>query len=207
MGQAGPRQELDQLIKERGESYASVSRLIGRNSSYVQQYIKRGSPVRLDPSDIAQLALHFEVPTSLFGGKISSGIVHRSTVTVPILLTGSQKEKTEKSRLVDEGWLRRLTERPAAVAIVPVDGDAMHPTLQEGDEVIVQRQRAQDNLKDGLYAIRGSSKVLVRRIALEPSNGRISVLTDHPSFPNWTGLSRRGVEIIGRVIWLGLSVR
>lgn len=56
-----PRQALDDLIREREETYAAVSRLLGRNSAYIQQYIKRGTPVRLDQSDIAQLALHFDV--------------------------------------------------------------------------------------------------------------------------------------------------
>ena len=51
-----PRQALDDLIREREETYAAVSRLLGRNSAYIQQYIKRGTPARLDQSDIAQLA-------------------------------------------------------------------------------------------------------------------------------------------------------
>ena len=37
-----PRQALDDLIREREETYAAVSRLLGRNSAYIQQYIKRG---------------------------------------------------------------------------------------------------------------------------------------------------------------------
>lgn len=39
-----PRQALDDLIRERDETYAAVSRLLGRNSAYIQQYIKRGTP-------------------------------------------------------------------------------------------------------------------------------------------------------------------
>jgi len=66
-----PRQALDDLIREREETYAAVSRLLDRNSAYIQQYIKRGTPARLDQSDIAQLALHFDVPAKLLGGKES----------------------------------------------------------------------------------------------------------------------------------------
>lgn len=42
-----PRALLERLIGERGEDYAGLSRLIGRNPAYVQQYIKRGTPKRL----------------------------------------------------------------------------------------------------------------------------------------------------------------
>ena len=34
-----PRRALDDLIKERGETYSSVSRLLSRNSAYIQQFI------------------------------------------------------------------------------------------------------------------------------------------------------------------------
>ena len=38
------RTALDRLIVERGENYADLSRLIGRNPAYIQQFIKRGTP-------------------------------------------------------------------------------------------------------------------------------------------------------------------
>jgi len=42
------REELDRLILKGGYGYASISRLLGRNPAYVQQFIKRGSPRKLD---------------------------------------------------------------------------------------------------------------------------------------------------------------
>src|SRR3546814_7222649 len=36
------REELDRLIQQRRLGYSSISRMIGRNSSYIQQFIKRG---------------------------------------------------------------------------------------------------------------------------------------------------------------------
>ena len=46
-----PRALLERLIRERREDYAGLSRLIGRNPAYVQQYIKRGTPRRLSEGD------------------------------------------------------------------------------------------------------------------------------------------------------------
>ena len=201
-----PRQALDDLIREREETYAAVSRLLGRNSAYIQQYIKRGTPARLDQSDIVQLALHFDVPAKLLGGKESSSTSRRSVITVPVIEAKGLETPQERSRIVDEAWLRRLCNRPAGLAILPIAGEAMQPTLQNGDEVIIQRLRSHDALQDGLYAVRGSSETFVRRIALDPTKNRISVLTDHPAYPSWNGVQRKAINVVGRVIWIGSQV-
>ena len=201
-----PRQALDDLIREREETYAAVSRLLGRNSAYIQQYIKRGTPARLDQSDIAQLALHFDVPAKLLGGKESPSTPRRSVITVPVIEAKGLEIAQERSRIVDEAWLRRLCNRPAGLAILPIAGEAMQPTLQNGDEVIIQRLRSHDALQDGLYAVRGSSETFVRRIALDPTKNRISVLTDHPAYPSWNGVQRKAINVVGKVIWIGSRV-
>jgi len=46
-----PRVVLERLIAERGENYADLSRLLKRNPAYIQQFIKRGTPRKLDEED------------------------------------------------------------------------------------------------------------------------------------------------------------
>lgn len=200
-----PRKALDGLISERGETYASISRLLGRNSAYIQQFIKRGSPARLDQSDIALLALHFDVPVEVLGGKEGPTVGQRSIIKVP-LLNGTGNDSRSQWRLVDAAWLGRLCDQPASVAILPIVGEAMEPTLCNGDEVMISRVRAQESVREGLYAIRGSSEIFVRRIAIDPTKNRLTVLTDHPAYPSWQGIQRKGVDIVGRVIWIGARV-
>ena len=55
---------LDRLIQRNGESYLSISRLLGRNAAYVQQFIKRGSPRTLDEDDRHLLAAYFSIDES-----------------------------------------------------------------------------------------------------------------------------------------------
>ena len=200
-----PREALDGLISERGETYASISRLLGRNSAYIQQFIKRGSPARLDQSDIALLALHFDVPVEMLGGKEGPTVGQRSIIKVP-LLNGTGNDSLSQWRLVDAAWLGRLCDQPASVAILPIVGEAMEPTLCNGDEVMISRVRTQESVREGLYAIRGSSEIFVRRIAIDPTKNRLTVLTDHPAYPSWQGIQRKGVDIVGRVIWIGARV-
>lgn len=200
-----PREALDGLISERGETYASISRLLGRNSAYIQQFIKRGSPARLDQSDIALLALHFDVPVEVLGGREGPTVGQRSIVKVP-LLSGTGNDSRSQWRLVDAAWLGRLCDQPASIAILPIVGEAMEPTLCNGDEVMISRVRFQESVREGLYAIRGSSEIFVRRIAIDPTKNRLTVLTDHPAYPSWQGIQRKGVDIVGRVIWIGARV-
>jgi hypothetical protein len=200
-----PREALDSLIGERGETYASISRLLGRNTAYIQQFIKRGSPARLDQSDIALLALHFDVPVEVLGGKEGPTVGQRSIVKVP-LLNGTGNDSRPQWRLVDAAWLGRLCDQPSSVAILPIVGEAMEPTLCNGDEVMISRVRFQESVREGLYAIRGSSEIFVRRIAIDPTKNRLTVLTDHPAYPSWQGIQRKGVDIVGRVIWIGARV-
>jgi len=204
MAKLDPRRALDDLIKERGESYSSVSRLLSRNPAYIQQFIKRGSPTRLDDSDMAQLSVHFGVPAEVFGGDAVPENTGLSTIAIPVLGTTDDADALARIRLVDEAWVRKLSHKPTGVSIVMVEGDAMNPTLRHGDEVLIQRYLANENPRDGLYVIRADAGLLVRRIALEPTRNRISVLTDNPTYPNWDGLPRNGVQIVGRVIWAGL---
>ena len=199
------REALDSLIGERGETYASISRLLGRNTAYIQQFIKRGSPARLDQSDIALLALHFDVPVEMLGGKEGPTVGQRSIIKVP-LLNGTGNDSRSQWRLVDAAWLGRLCDQPASVAILPIVGEAMEPTLCNGDEVMISRVRFQESVREGLYAIRGSSEIFVRRIAIDPTKNRLTVLTDHPAYPSWQGIQRKGVDIVGRVIWIGARV-
>lgn len=62
------RRRLDELIRARGTDYLAVSRLLGRNPAYIQQFIKRGVPRHLGERDRRMLAAHFGVDESELGG-------------------------------------------------------------------------------------------------------------------------------------------
>lgn len=206
MTTVNPRRMLDELIKEHGESYASVSRLLSRNPAYIQQFIKRGSPARLEESDIARLAVHFAVPPEILGAKASIGGEDRTTIALPVLTCANAEDPEQRIRLFDEQWLRTFSKKPDGLSVVLVEGDAMHPTLKSGDEVLIQRHIAHEQLRDGIYAIRAEAGLLLRRIAIEPTRNRISVITDNALYPNSKSIPKRSMQIVGRVLWAGLRV-
>lgn len=66
---AAARANLARLAKDRGESLAALSRMLGRNPAYLQQYIERGSPKVL-PEDLRlMLAMHLRVDERVLGAR------------------------------------------------------------------------------------------------------------------------------------------
>ena len=53
------------------------------------------------------------------------------------------------------------------------------------------------------YAIPVSSEVFARWIANNPTKSRLTVLTDHPAYPNRLDIKRKDIDVFGRKIWIG----
>src|SRR6516162_3361463 len=68
MAATDPRERLLELAAERRVSLAQLSALIGRNASYLQQFVRKGSPRKLEEGDRATLARFFAVGEAELGG-------------------------------------------------------------------------------------------------------------------------------------------
>ena len=217
MAMADPRMMLDQLIRERGEDYAGLSRLLGRNAAYVQQYIKRGTPRRLAEDDRRLLARYFEVDEALLGGPSGGFISAEGLVSVPRLdvdaSAGPGALGAEERRLgrigFDAAWLRRLGlggGAPGRLSVIRVDGDSMAPTLSDGDEILVDRDDGAGRARDGIYVLRVEGTLVVKRVGVGPG-GRLSVRSDNQAYPGWPDLDPAAVDLVGRVVWVGRRLR
>jgi hypothetical protein len=211
------RMALDRLIADRGQNYADLSRLIGRNPAYIQQFIKRGTPRKLDEDDRRVLARYFGVDEALLGG--ASRVAETparvrgipAVVAVPRLALGASAgsgtldddERTAGVMAFDARWLRQLGMRPQRVSIIRVDGESMAPTLNDGDDIMVDHDDAADRLRDGVYVLRLDGVLMVKRVAMGPLRGRFSVLSDNAHYPDWADIDPALVDIVGRVVWTG----
>ena len=63
-----PRVVLERLCAERGEDFAGLSRMLGRNPAYIQQFVRRGVPRKLGEAERRKLARYFSISESLLGG-------------------------------------------------------------------------------------------------------------------------------------------
>lgn len=215
-----PRAALDRLLTERGVDYARISQVIGRNPAYIQQYIKRGSPRRLAEDDRARIAAYLGVPEAMLGGsvqRVASPARARGPgmILVPKLAIGASAgagasvdgEAVEGEVAFDPKWLRDLGADPRALSIIRVEGDSMAPTLDDGDDILVDGGDAAARLRDGIYVLRMDDVLMVKRVARAPGQGRISVISDNPHYRSWDDLPMASVQLVGRVVWTGRRVR
>ena len=212
-----PRVLLERLVRERGEDYAGLSRLIGRNPAYVQQYIKRGSPKRLAEDDRRALARYFRIDEALLGGPArAEQAPPERLVAVPRLDVGASagpgaeagEERPEGQIAFDPAWLRRMRIGSGdRLSMIRVQGDSMVPTLADGDEILVDRGDAAERLRDGIYVLRIDDALVVKRVAVNPAGHRLSIRSDNEAYPAWPDCDPAAVDVVGRVVWVGRRLR
>ena len=209
------RVALERLCRDRREDYAGLSRLLGRNPAYVQQYIRRGTPRRLDERDRRTLARYFRVAEEVLGGEEQRP--GEQLVRVPRLAVGASAGRGALPGVGAEaeaaaiGFNARTMRaigagKAADLSIITVEGDSMAPTLGPGDSIMVDRGDAAERLRDGVYVLRKDDALMVKRLSPSPTGGRVSVRSDNPGYPSWPDCSLVELGIVGRVIWMGRRV-
>ncbi|MEO0463751.1 MAG: S24 family peptidase [Pseudomonadota bacterium] len=217
----GARARLLELAQGRGVSLSSLSDLLGRNASYLQQFIRKGSPRKLEEGDRRMLAEFFGVAEdelldetagarekSLDRSRFAS--LKRAApdyVEVPRLAIGAsagpgalpQAEAAFDAFQFSRRWLSEQGFERAQLSVIRVEGDSMEPLLNDGDEILIDRSpRA---FRDGVHVVRLGDTLMVKRIA-SAGAGRFSLLSQNLAYPP-VQVEAGEVEIIGRVVWKG----
>ena len=206
-----PRQRLLQLATERGASLSALSDLIGRNSTYLQQFIRKGSPRKLEETDRRTLARFFGVDEAELGAPEEISLpedpkpLRGDWVDVPRLALGAS---AGPGAVAAEGlpigafrfsarWLREQGLDPRMLSAIRVEGDSMEGTLRDGDEILVDRSPRP--LRDGIHVVRTGDALLVKRVDLGRP-GAITLVSDNPAYRP-IALAPDELEVVGRVVW------
>ncbi|MDE2563928.1 MAG: transcriptional regulator [Sphingomonadales bacterium] len=215
--EAAARERLVRLAGDKGVSLAALSAMIGRNPTYLQQFVRKGSPRRLEERDRHVLAQFFGVPEGELGapdfarGKVAP--VGRARgggaawVDVPRLPLGASAgpgafaagEVPEGQLRFSARWLSRNGFAAANLSVIAVEGDSMEPTLRDGDEILVDRGAVP--LRAGIHVIRFDDVLLVKRLELA-GPGTVRVISDNPAYAR-AEHPVDAVEVVGRVVWKG----
>ena len=208
-----PREVLERLCAERGEDFAGLSRMLGRNPAYIQQFVRRGVPKRLGEAERRKLARYFSISESLLGGPADEPVgglvpVKRSPVRASAGPGAIPYDQAGKAYFAfDESWLKSLTASPSGrLSIIRVEGDSMAPTLNAGDDILVDLGDCDERLRDGIYVLRADEALVVKRLALHPAGRRVTVQSDNPAYPDWPDCGIDEINCIGRVIWAGRKI-
>ncbi len=216
MSGSDPREVLKRTAQERREPLSGLSVFIGRSRSYLQQFVERGSPKRLDAKDRELLARYLGIDEELLGGPPSASPERAGAVRVPRLAVQASAgqgrlvdgEETIGARWFDRAWLRKICRgKPSELSIITVSGDSMAPTLMDGDEVLVDPADAAQSVRDGIYVLRRDDQLMVKRIALTPSAGALAIISDNPAYPTWRDCSPGSVDVLARVVWFARELR
>jgi phage repressor protein C with HTH and peptisase S24 domain len=210
-----PRLVLERLCAERGEDFAGLSRMLGRNPAYIQQFVRRGVPKRLKEEERRKLARYFSVSETLLGGPPEEPAGADGLVSIkrhPVMVSAGPgaivREEYGKPYFgFDERWLKVLTPTPPSrLSVVRVEGDSMSPTLNPGDDILVDLDDRAERLRDGIYVLRVDDALIVKRLALNPIGRRVTIQSDNPAYPDWPTFGLDEINCIGRVIWSGRKV-
>lgn len=199
-----PRERLLELAGERGASLAQLSALIGRNASYLQQFVRKGSPRKLEEGDRATLARFLGVGEGELGGSEEKSF-DPDWIDVPRLPLGAsagpgalaQEERPIGAFRFARRWLRQQGLDPARLSAILVEGDSMEQTLRDGDEILVDTTPRAS--RDGVHVVRVDGLLLVKRLETGRP-GAIVLRSDNPAY-DAIELPPGEVEVVGRVVW------
>lgn len=204
------RRRLLDLAQGQGVSLAGLSEMIGRNSSYLQQFIRKGSPRKLEEGDRCKLAEFFGVADSELGGTaeispVVAPLARGDWLEVPRLPLGAAAgpgaltdgEAPFDAFRFSRRWLREQGLGNAQLSAIRVQGDSMEPLLHDGDEILVDR--TQRTLRDGIHVVRLGDALMVKRLA-PAGPGRATLLSQNYAYPPLE-VALAELEIVGRVVW------
>ena len=185
----------------RGESLAALSRLIGRNAAYLQQFVTRGSPRLLAEADRRKLARYLGLSDTALGGPAVDGLVPVARVDAGAAAGRGRLVETElrSELLLDPALLRRLGVRADMASTIRVEGASMEPNLCDGDEILVDGARRALATRPAIYVFRREGLVAVKR--LRTMGAEVEVVSDNPAFGREV-VPVRAIDVVGRVVWL-----
>lgn len=204
------RRRLHDEARERGHSLAQLSRLLGRNPAYLQQYVARGSPRHLDEPDVHKIAEFLGIsPGAIrtrFMASANDDTEARDYYAIPRLpldasagpgRVGTQEIPYDTIKF-SRRWLREMGLEGADLSAIRVEGDSMEPDLRSGDEIFVDRNK---RAGEGIFVVRIGDALHVKQVRASAPGTIVLVSINSAYAP--LELSREEVEVIGRVVWKG----
>ena len=206
------------LIMQQFGSVADLAKAVGVSDNAIYKWVSgRGQPSMTSLVSLAQAAgVSVEWLATGRGASTkdpmdisktqqasASGIV--SLPREAVVLGGSVSE-LRSTQIVDclsfqaEGLRRQLGIEPTQVALIEVIGDAMSPTIDDGDLCLIDLRGVRVR-HDGLYALHDGTDLSVKRLQREP-DGTIMIRSDNPAYSSQR-VTAEGVVLAGRVVWIG----
>lgn len=193
------RTALPALAEQAGVSLAALSRMLGRNDAYLQQFVHRGSPRTLAEGDRRQLAEFFGVPETRLGAPKEAGPLLMPRLAVAASAGPGATVDDDVMigvEALDRQLARRLGLSDGTASVIRVRGDSMAPGLMDGDHLVVDQKDTRPGARGGLYIIRIGDVLMVKRVCATPQG--LVATSDNPAAPP---VPEGPIMVVGRVVW------
>jgi len=212
------RKLLYECILDSREDMQSLSLAVGKNRTYLQQYIKRGMPKYL-PVDVAgflskKFGINWEdyVKPSIKGFSSSPQPNFSACIIEEVdgKMVACDKKTDQELSVVAEWTLPKLIANSLAeghtekLKIVQVNGDSMLPVLCPGDRVAVDTDQIKPT-PPGIFAIWDGLGVLIKRLEYMPETKTVRVSSANESYATYDQ-ELGDLNIQGRVVWAGRQI-
>ncbi|UVO51912.1 S24 family peptidase [Sphingomonas sp. SUN019] len=189
------------LAAARGVTLSELSRMLGRNVAYLQQFVRRGTPKRLDERDRRLLAQFFGVGEEMLGAPDPSPSDVAAIPYLSVAASAGGGAAVDREEVVRVEQLSREMLAGAGVAagqasLIDVRGDSMAPGILDGDRLLVDRADARVSRGGGVFVIRIDGDLSVKRVV--PIGREVEIVSDNPAYPP-VRRDAGDVDVIGRV--------
>jgi phage repressor protein C with HTH and peptisase S24 domain len=203
------RETVARMAAARGVSLSALSRMIGRNPAYLQQFVKRGTPKRLDEAARSRLAAFFAVEEVLLGGPARE----TGWVAVPRIDAAAaagpgglvEDDRAVGEERIDPRVVRRLGVTAGALSMIVARGASMEPLIHDGDALFVDTSDRRLSSRPGLFVLRLDGALLVKRVARIGLD--LHIASDNPAAATIAPVRADRTEIVGRVVRLARSLK
>ena len=219
------------LLRRNDLTLAAASLAIGRNRTYLQQYVDRGIPAVLgyrdsealarmlgcDPSELRHEAvpkrrLMKRKPPRMPAGLPGAPLAAIPEVTVEVSAGAGALAQEFVSETALWHWPENMIRHEAGAApedlrIVRVRGNSMEPELRDGDRIVVDVSRRLPAtgetfvLWDGIGLVVKHVEVVHGDAADENESPRLRLISANPDYAPYSCLVQ-DAHVLGKVVWV-----
>ena len=225
------RLRLKDLLRRNDVTLRAASLALGRNQTYLQQFVDRGIPAVLgyrdtetlgrmldcDPSELRHDFVPKRRPMKRRPPRIPAGLPGAPVAAIPeVTVEVSAGAGAVTEEFVDEAarwhWPENMIRHeagadPGDLRILRVRGNSMEPEMQEGDRIVVDVSRRLPATGETFVLWDGNGLVVKRVDAVhagaEDEDGppRIRLISANPDYAPYSCFAR-DAHIVGKVLWV-----
>ncbi len=225
------RLRLKELLRQNDLTLKAASLAIGRNQTYLQQYVDRGIPAVLgyrdsealagmvgcDPSELRHEVVPKRSPMKRRPPRIPAGLPGAPLVAVPeVTVEVSAGAGAVAEEFVSETarwhWPENMIRHeagaePENLRILRVRGNSMEPEVRDGDRIVVDVSRRLPAtgetfvLWDGIGLVVKHVEVVRGDAVDDDDPPRLRLISANPDYAPYSCLAQ-DAHILGKVVWV-----